>query len=72
MKVENRLTKITLTEKEAKSLIKAFEVFTELEEENAFDTAKCEITSENEEFNSDWSAREILEGIYSIGRRTLF
>lgn len=72
MKIENRLTKITLTEKEAKALIKALEVFQELEEENGFDTAECEITTEYEDFNEEYSVTQILDAIYSIGRRVLF
>lgn len=72
MKVENRLTRITLSEKESKALVKALEVFQELEEENGFDTTKCEITSECTAFNEEYSVNQILDAIYSIGRRNLF
>lgn len=72
MKVENKLTRITLNEKESKALIKALEVFQELEDENGFDTTECEITSEYDEFNEEYSVNQILDAIYSIGRRCLF
>ena len=72
MKVDNKLTRITLSEKEAKALIKALEVFQELEEENGFDTTECEVTSECDEFNDEYSVNQVLDAIYSIGRRVLF
>ena len=73
MRVENKLTRITLNEKEAKALVKTLDVFQELEDEDkAFDPTQCEITTEWDEFNENYSVTQILDAIYSIGRRVLF